>query len=205
MRGRATCIGMCSTPLQFPHTYSFSRTILQSPFTPFIVIFCHAISISSYADLRTLSEFVGSLESTRAMSEGADRLYKMCQLFLLVAKLCIEARSRDGATSAHVGSAATSDLFNPDGSGAPFDHIGLNQIDPYLSALGLVPNVVPNVNGPLEGLPPIDHGAEYWPQGMPTLGDDTQSSLQNWFSGSRYIMGLMEDDFSMPDMPDINF
>jgi hypothetical protein len=124
----------------------------------------------------------------------------MCQLFLLVAKLCVEARSQERANSVRTG-ATPAPGFYPEGNVEPFDYSGLNQIDPYLSALGLVPNA----SGPLEGLPPMQNGAEYLPQEMPTFGDATQSSLQNWFSGSRYIMGLMEDNFSMPDMPDINF
>jgi hypothetical protein len=32
-----------------------------------------------------------------------------------------------------------------------------------------------------------------------TAPSGNQNSLQDWFSGSRYIMGLMEEDILMPD------
>jgi len=123
----------------------------------------------------------------------------MCQLFLLVAKLCVEAKTQESANSVRTNGAVASGLFYAEDNAESFDYCGLDQIDPYLSALGLVPNA----NVPLEGLPPMQNETGYLPQGMPC--DTTQSSLQNWFCGSRYIMGLMEDDFSMPDIPDMNF
>jgi hypothetical protein len=182
-----------------PTDPALCRTIFQSPFTPFIVLFCHTISTTSKADLHSLSDFVTSLESTRSVSSSAERFYKMCQLFLLIVTLCIDAKSRESHISTHNGGIASTG-HSLGANGKPQDYSGLEQIDPYLSALGLVPYT----NAPVEGLPSAANGSGYLQQGPAAFGEENQSSLQNWFSGSRYIMGLMEDDFSMPDMPDWN-
>ncbi|KAF1976609.1 fungal-specific transcription factor domain-containing protein [Bimuria novae-zelandiae CBS 107.79] len=179
--------------------------ILQAPFTPFIVIFCHAVLDCNPSDLNSLSEFVISLESCRTVSEGADRLYKMCHLFLQVARLYVEAKTKEAA------SVPTSTSDTNHGGYYPQDSsISLNtmtQFDPYLSALGLMPNAAswsmstlpsPGIANGMEGFLAGSFDANVAPSGS-VMGAGNPTNVQNWFSGSRYLLNLMEDDIQMPD------
>ncbi|KAL5114064.1 hypothetical protein ACEQ8H_008041 [Pleosporales sp. CAS-2024a] len=189
-------------------------TILQAPFTPFIVLVCHLIQNKNDTDLQSLEDFVTSLESCRTLSEGADKLYKMCHLFLRVAKLYLQAKARNAK--------ATLQTFPPSQpayypSSTDGQHIGpapKTDFDPYLSALGLMPNAT---------WPMADYantqvsstGFAAFPQGQ-TMGvasvmgnpgtgmscrGGSHNPVQDWFSGSRYLMGMMEagDEMQMPD------
>ncbi|KAF2014110.1 hypothetical protein BU24DRAFT_481483 [Aaosphaeria arxii CBS 175.79] len=165
--------------------------ILQAPFTPFIVLFTNAVTHCHEQDLYSLSEFVLSLETCRSTSEGADKLYKMCHLFLLVAKHYIEAKTKEA--EAHRSTADPVGFYGTQRAQNDFSGINVNQFDPYLSALGLAPNTTwPVTSYAAES---SDHLNAF--DGV-AMG---QNTVQDWFSGSRYIMGLMEgDDISMPDI-----
>ncbi|KAJ8117004.1 hypothetical protein OPT61_g1688 [Boeremia exigua] len=190
-------------------------SILQAPFTPFIVVFCNAIQTADLVDLGTLQQFVASLESCRTVSEGADRLYKMCHLFLQVAKLYIQAKKNDSKEAVSQPSPST---FYPAQNEFQLDSSTMTQFDPYLSALGLVPNsswpmsdyadasIIPTAMASFSN---VQHAANtqgeassmaYAPNGV------LQNSVQDWFSGSRYLMNLMEagDDMQMPDLNDFD-
>ncbi|KAJ4287806.1 hypothetical protein N0V90_012510 [Kalmusia sp. IMI 367209] len=157
----------------------------------------------SYEEIE--GDFVVSLESCRTISEGADKLYKMCHLFLQVAKLYVEAKTKESVTVTTSPSQPSQSGFYP--SGAADSGINLNtmtQFDPYLSALGLMPNAA----WPMTGFSTIGTGAETFPPGsfdasMAPSGSGLQpgnpTNVQDWFSGSRYLLGLMEDDIQMPD------
>ncbi|PSN71517.1 hypothetical protein BS50DRAFT_518657 [Corynespora cassiicola Philippines] len=208
-------------------------SILQAPFTPFIVIFCKSISSCDLNELATLSDFVTSLESARTVSEGADKLYKMCHLFLQVARLYIEAKRKEhpGQSNTTLQSPlpTSSPGFFPANANENFDLSTMAQFDPYLSALGLAPTPVIDSwpAGPTARFVPVQSSlnpsvSPYTqaqtldgnsnPVGSPSNGLGSvqgqtapglasgQNPMQDWFSGSRYIMGLMEqDDINMPD------
>lgn len=179
------------------HTYP--RSILQAPFTPFIVIFCYAISTCSHSDLTSLSEFVLSLESCRTVSEGAEKLYKLCHLFLSVAKLYVEAKSKEALKAPQNTTTQSNTRYYTTADGQQFDLSEVNQFDPYLSALGLVPNAAWPMTDLMAGSPLFHSSVDSYsrPQEASVGG---QNSVQDWFSGSRYILGLMEDDINMPDL-----
>jgi hypothetical protein len=170
------------------------------------------------SDLQALSDFVASIESCRTISEGADKLHKMCHLFLQVAKLYVEAKAKDTAHQASVN--AQQGFYQPD-DGADdqtFDSNTMTQFDPYLSALGLMPNSAWPMSDyanaglaadSLGGLPAQTMGfdgrlAEGGPGigGLP-VGMQSDNTVQNWFSGSRFLMNLIEDDIQMPDFNNI--
>jgi len=194
-------------------------SILQAPFTPFIVVFCNAIQRSDTKDLESLQQFVASLESCRTISEGANKLYKMCHLFLQVAKLYIQAKRNDtrGQPQSMVQPAPNNVYTTTDGTQIDLNY--MTQFDPYLSALGLVPNSAwpmagyndtPTISTAMEPFGntqsatttqvPNPFGTGYSSDIMP------QNSVQDWFSGSRYLMNLMEagDDIQMPDLHDFD-
>ena len=173
------------------------RSIMQAPFTPFIVLFCYSISNSSHSDIAILSDFVLSLESCRTVSEGADKLYKMCHLFLQVAKLYMEAKTKEAAATPRPSSAQSNPSLFVSADGQKLEFNGANEFDPYLSALGLVPNAAwpmttTSYAADQVGLENFSQAAD----GLPM----NHNSVQDWFSGSRYIMNLMEEDITMPDL-----
>jgi hypothetical protein len=207
-------------------------SILQAPFTPyvlfatylitsliilfsFIVIFCNAIQKADSSDLNSLSDFVASLESCRTISEGADKLYRMCHLFSQVAKLYIMAKTQDAAQASQSPTPNDQPGYYTTVDGTQLDMNAMSQFDPYLSALGLMPDSAwpmagYNSNAPTaDGMdafsqgPIIDNTMNSGPMGM-GLGQPTRNHnpLQDWFSGSRYLMNLMEagDDIQMPDL-----
>lgn len=109
--------------------------------------------------------------------------------------------------------------FHTTTDGTQVDLNFMTQFDPYLSALGLVPNsawpmagysdapAVPNAMESFANMPgatsaqvPDLFGTGYSSNAMP------QNSVQDWFSGSRYLMNLMEagDDMQMPDLNDFD-
>lgn len=90
----------------------------------------------------------------------------------------------------------------------------MTQFDPYLSALGLVPNsawpmagytdtpALPTAMTSFANMQPgTDARGEALNPGYAPSGV-LQNPIQDWFSGSRYLMNLMEagDDMQMPDI-----
>ena len=68
------------------------RVLLFSSFTPFIVIFLHAIAATSSDDIQLLYEVVDSLQHIRYVSPSSERLYQICSTFLQIAKGLVETR-----------------------------------------------------------------------------------------------------------------
>jgi hypothetical protein len=169
--------------------------------------------VSDTRDFDTLSQFVASLESCRTVSEGADKLYKICHLFLQVAKLYSQAKKNDPRHQPQtMAQPSSSDFYTTDGT--QHDLSTMTQFDPYLSALGLVPNsawpmaaaYAPTLSTAMDSFANIQNtgnaqGVEAFRMGYASNGGP-QNSVQDWFSGSRYLMNLMEagDDMQMPDL-----
>lgn len=188
---------------------TLNRAVLQAPFTPFIVVFCNAILHYDPSDLNALSDFVHSLESCRTVSEGADKLYRMCHLFLQVAKLYVETKTKESTGHAIAQAQEnTSGVLQTSGS-QDFDLSAMSQFDPYLSALGLMPNSA----WPMADYVPLggtETGSGVFPQtaafedssagGGFSVQTGNHNTVQDWFSGSTYLMNvMMEDDIQMPD------
>lgn len=195
-------------------------SVLNSPFTPFIVIFCHVIQQQhESSDLHTLFNFVASLESCRTLSEGVDKLYKMCHMFSQIARLYIQAKTQaDAASRAQMASQNnTPNYYTPvDGTHPGLDTV--NSFDPYLSALGLMPNWGwPIETAPSRGQAEVTSRPNVYTSTQVQAAADPQSvtpatvslappggpqnSVQDWFSGSRYLMNYMEgaNDLQMVD------
>lgn len=182
------------------------------------MLFCNSIQKADTSDvepdLNSLSEFIGSLESCRTISEGADRLYKMCHLFLRVARLYVAAKKQDAASKSCGILQNNQSGYYTTVDGTQLDLNAMSQFDPYLSALGLMPDTV---------WPGTTYSSATTPTSMTTLGQSqamgntegagatglgfgssqrNSNPMQDWFSGSRYLMNLMEpgDDLQMPDL-----
>jgi hypothetical protein len=128
----------------------------------------------------------------------------------------MKAKAEDSAAQNDVSPRPQQTFYAPDGSGTEadreiFDSTTMTQFDPYLSALGLMPNSAwPMANFGQEGGAmaggagagfggfPAQGQAMGFDGGFP-VGLQSDNTVQNWFSGSRYLMNLMEDDIQMPD------
>ena len=143
----------------------------------------------------------------------------MCHLFLQVAKLYIQAKRNDSRSQPQPLSQPTPNNIYTTADGTQIDLSTVTQFDPYLSALGLVPNSawpmtgytdtpgmvtamdsLANVQSAASTQVPDAFGFGYTSNGL------GQNSVQDWFSGSRYLMNLMEagDDMQMPDLNDFD-
>ncbi|KAJ4992047.1 fungal specific transcription factor domain protein [Stagonosporopsis vannaccii] len=209
-------------------------SILQAPITPwdnpphinintlidlnrFMVLFSNAISKADPTDLKSLTEFVTSLESCRAVSEGAEKLYKMCLLFLKVAGFYIQAKNQERQTAQMSFSGSGPSYTNTAAAGTPIDLSTVAQFGPHLSALGFVSNTAWSSAGYDSGLATEGQGFYAPDLGLSNaMGFDgsgvsyetmgaSHNSIQEWFAGSRYLNNFMDvgNDLQMPDFNDI--
>lgn len=156
----------------------FHWVTLNTPFTPFIVIFGHVIAHyqDSGQDLQLLRDFVGSLEHFSALSEGIDRFYQMCSVFYKVAEAYVFAKRR--ATEMQQSS-------EPLVAGQPYDPMlpTFEDIDECLAILNH------SQYSPL--------GAGYGNADSADAVGEAQVSgyLYDWYSGNASLLGLMEHGF----------
>ncbi|ORY67589.1 fungal-specific transcription factor domain-containing protein [Pseudomassariella vexata] len=153
-------------------------TILYAPFIPFIVIFCHAIETSNADDLRCLELFVQSLQGSSHISPAIDKLHQLSRMLYNVALLYVEAKAQQAMDQAMI----------PVG----------NEFDMYLSQLGFIPTDEGMGTGTgVAGGEGEEIG--FGGTGAGTGGGgmmQTTNQLGDWFSGSNYTLGLVEEDLS---------
>ncbi|KAI0096920.1 hypothetical protein GGR51DRAFT_566904 [Nemania sp. FL0031] len=69
----------------------FANWVLYtSSFTPFIVIFLHAIATTSFEDLDLLDQVVEMLRNTRQAGKSFERLHELCATFARLARRLVE-------------------------------------------------------------------------------------------------------------------
>ena len=66
--------------------------LLYPSFTPFTIVFIHAIATADTGELQLLQETVKSLDHVKALSPAARRLHDVCTAFLRVAKAFIASQ-----------------------------------------------------------------------------------------------------------------
>jgi hypothetical protein len=129
----------------------------------------------------------------------------MCHLFLQVARLYVEAKRNETLPVTASATQSGQTGFYPQETGINLDT--MTQFDPYLSALGLMPNAgfpmtgfpaMNNAGTDVETFPAGSFDASMAPSGS-GMGPGNPTNVQDWFSGSRYLLNLMEDDIQMPD------
>ncbi|KAJ6280605.1 fungal-specific transcription factor domain-containing protein [Bipolaris maydis] len=186
----------------------------------FIVLFCNAIQRTDRTDLDSLSDFVTSLESCRTFSEGAEKLYKMCLLFLKVARIYIQAKETEIEKGLLVSLPDLGqDILDATAPDVLLDFSTVSQFGPHLSALGLLSNTDWSMAGYMPDSVPEGH--EHYPSTEAMSGAQdfegvgmsqqvlgvSQNSVQDWFSGSRYLINFMDldNDMQMPDMNNPGF
>jgi hypothetical protein len=68
------------------------RILLYSSFTPFLVVFTHAMASHSQNDINLLVQVLSTLEAPRKNSEALNRLYQVCKVFVDFAKAFIPSQ-----------------------------------------------------------------------------------------------------------------
>ncbi|OAX81844.1 hypothetical protein ACJ72_03809 [Emergomyces africanus] len=66
--------------------------LLYPSFTPFVIVFTHAIATGDTEELALLRETVGSLELVKNLSRGSQHLYEICKAFLTIAHALIDSQ-----------------------------------------------------------------------------------------------------------------
>lgn len=148
-----------------------NRNLMLTPFAPFFVLFCHIIETLSSEDLKILQEFVASFESLRNASETIDKLCRVFQVYRDVAMVYVDAKSQQ----------------QEDQTMVPIN----DEFDMYLSQLGFMPTE-DHASMPQAGGQPSTSAP------MPTSGNQA-TQMADWFSGSRNMFGLLEEDLSQID------
>ncbi|KAM5469780.1 hypothetical protein MauCBS54593_004334 [Microsporum audouinii] len=153
--------------------------LLQCPFAPFMVTFCHTIAASDLDDLKLLGEVATSLQAAADVSEAADRLYRLCLVFYQVAKLYVDVQPKE-----------------------PHDYPVIPKpgeaFDEYLTSLGFGPNTLTpetaDGNSNTNFNDPNDHPIAAFQMPPEMMETDMSHTLGDWFLDNQYMMGLLDSD-----------
>ncbi|CAG9945031.1 unnamed protein product [Clonostachys rosea f. rosea IK726] len=74
--------------------YYIHWTLLFTPFTPLLIVFCHVFESLDPDDLHMLQNFTSSLEPVRHMSESIDQLHSVATTLYNVASSYLRARTK---------------------------------------------------------------------------------------------------------------
>lgn len=184
------------------------RTILFSPFVPFIVIFCQVIETSDTSDLARLQGFVASIQGAKEFTEASARLCRLFQVLYNVAFRYVEMRSQGSGGG---GGGSSSGNNNNHQQQQQSEEQG-QEMDKYLTALGFPPaSGHPQQHaqqssdvgseqmsgmtsgGAEDGMNGAGAGSGALNQ-MMWMGNAAQ--LEDWFYSNQQMMGLVEDDDS---------
>ncbi|KAI9375133.1 fungal-specific transcription factor domain-containing protein [Aspergillus egyptiacus] len=75
--------------------------LLYPSFTPFVIVFTHAITIANTTDLSLLQDTVKSLELIKGVSRGSMHLYTICEAFAKTAQVLVDSRQTLTGLSQH--------------------------------------------------------------------------------------------------------
>ncbi|KAE8309902.1 hypothetical protein BDV41DRAFT_546384 [Aspergillus transmontanensis] len=184
-------------------------TITQSPFIPFIILFCHIIETSEAADLQHMKGLVETLESA-SNSRVHSTCSKQCRLFRAlydVAAQYVEIRSRAEGGRGGMSWSVTRQLYADAFPGATSNGPGFGALDSggIVGALGAMNTA--DASGPTASHDEANGGRMGLVDGLiePTelqntgFGEvDTEmdysgAQLWDWFNKNQAIMRMLED------------
>ncbi|KAL4769339.1 hypothetical protein BDW60DRAFT_224874 [Aspergillus nidulans var. acristatus] len=168
----------------FLETY-INWSIIQSPFIPFIILFCHIIEISDASDLVRMGSFVESLESasTSRAHSTYDKQRRLFRALHDVAAKYVEVKSRTGNDQRWMSmSRPTPQSYPSTGTPGPLDHGGMSESLSTADASG-----------------PMQLHSEVTAEAMGLFGDvDLEmdfsgAELWDWFNKNQSMMRMLED------------
>ncbi|KAF3003478.1 hypothetical protein E8E13_004017 [Curvularia kusanoi] len=158
-------------------------TLLHTPFTPFLVIFCHIIETQSTTDLALLGDFLQSLQPARGTSSAIDKMFLVCDVFHRVAKLFIGAATRDSSIS------------NPTTPDHPTQTQLRKELDPFMTRIG--------INNTYDAAFSSTTFDPYATSSQPNTAFDMNAfpsgNMGEWFSEDQLITTLLGNDFNFMD------
>jgi hypothetical protein len=143
------------------------------------VTFCHIIAnpTSASPDLRLLADFVATLQSLSHMSDGIDKLHRLCDIFQKVADLYVKAKVQEASG---VNNHPQWDGLMAAPTAGPAQP-SISDMDGHLSAMGFAPP--PALDG--SGFGSSAENAEF-----------DANYLQDWFSGNSLLTEFLEFDMT---------
>ena len=157
--------------------------LLHTPFTPFLVIFCHIIETQSTSDLAMLGDFLQTLQPARGKSSAIEKMFLVCDVFHRVAKLFIGAAARDPNFS------------NPTTPDQPTQTQLRKELDPFMTRIGINNAYDAGFNG--AGFDTYAGSAQ------PNAGFDMNAfpsgNMGEWYSEDQLITTLLGNDFNFMD------
>jgi hypothetical protein len=151
-------------------------------------IFCHLVAHpqdSGPADFELLNGFVASLQPEQRISEGIERFYNLCSIFVMVAQAYLQAKQQHRGTTAE---GAT------DGTPAPTQQTSISNLSqrhssftPLALSTGNEVTAASHVN------------INYFSDANQVEDDQQYIDLmdpQAWYSGDASLYGLLEHDLS---------
>lgn len=163
--------------------------LLRTPLTPFTGVFNHVVANpqTSREDLQLLDDFVASLQLACKLSEGVERLYQLCSVFVKVARAYVRAK-----TQHHITRNNDMSPWIPSQALQPV----IGEFDEHLSALGLLgpPTTTNNDSACTDAV----------------VNDPEQQSLdmtspQDWYSGNVSMYSLLELEFNELNEMDVDY
>ncbi|KKZ62349.1 hypothetical protein EMCG_03235 [[Emmonsia] crescens] len=192
-------------------------SLLHSPFTPYLVLFTHTIASADLTDLKLLGEISSLLEGARHISEAAERLWKLCAVFYQVARLYVDVRMREGEGDGHQQQQQQLQQQQQQGVNVNFDtstysstsvagiddataygsqqmdlQWGADEVDSYLWELGFGPPAGGMMNMGNGNTLGVMSGQQIQADGGGV--GEMSPTLQDWFRGNQYMIGLLESD-----------
>lgn len=167
--------------------------LLHAPLTTFTGIFYNIIAkpSDSQEDVQLLEDFVASLGPARQLSDPIEKFYQLCSAFVRVAQAYVRAKEQRQPTR------------NCDPTPQTLLQPASDLSDQHSSATGRSSPLTSITNR-------IDTGVAF---GNATTNDfelqqqqqqqqflDEIQSLQDWYSGNAALLGLIEQNFSDPDL-----
>lgn len=107
------------------------RILLYPSFTPFVIVFTHAITTANPTDLALLHETVTSLYLIKGLSRGSLHLYEICTAFVKTAQALLDSRQTLTGLEQHYDGL----LLAPDADGQGTS-ISLPDVDVSLTGAG---------------------------------------------------------------------
>lgn len=160
-------------------------TLLHTPFTPFLVIFCHIIETQSTGDLAMLGDFLQTLQPARGTSGAIEKMFLVCDVFHRVAKLFIGAAARDPGFS------------NPTTPDQPTQTQLRKELDPFMTRIGINNTYDAGFNG--ASLDPYTSSAQLNATFDMNAFAPGGGNMGEWFSEDQLITTLLGNDFNFMD------
>jgi hypothetical protein len=157
--------------------------LLHTPFTPFLVIFCHIIETQSTSDLAMLGDFLQTLQPARGISSAIEKMFLVCDVFHRVAKLFIGAAARDPSFS------------NPTTPDQPPQTQLRKELDPFMTRIGINNTYDSGFNS--TGFD--TYAASTQPNAAFDMNAFPSGNMGEWYSEDQLITTLLGNDFNFMD------